>query len=298
MAVLFIAVAGIPVDTVFASFAGETWWLLFAAFGLGVGMKESGLVTRIAHVVLSKFPATFKAQAAAIIASGTVIGPLIPSMSAKLAVITPLSFGIGESLGYKPKSREMNGLFLAALTGVRTVGPLFISACVIGYALLAFYPEDVQAHFNMVNWFIAALPWFIFATVVNFAVIVFMYGPKGERKRSRKATGSAETDGAPSKAHPTEENDLGPMSAAEKKMLVIILATVALWVLEPLHGIPSVAVGIAGVAAFLGLRVCTMKAFRAGLNWESLLFIGTAMGLATVFSTPASTRGWSSSSAP
>lgn len=283
MAVLFIAVAGIPVDTVFASFAGETWWLLFAAFGLGVGMKESGLVTRIAHVVLSKFPATFKAQAAAIIASGTVIGPLIPSMSAKLAVITPLSFGIGESLGYKPKSREMNGLFLAALTGVRTVGPLFISACVIGYALLAFYPEDVQAHFNMVNWFIAALPWFVFVTVVNFAVIVLMYGSKGERGRSRRASAAKEGESAP-KAHPAEENDLGPMSAAEKKMLVIILATVALWVLEPLHGIPSVAVGLAGVAAFLGLRVCTLCAFRASLNWESLLFIGTAMGLATVFS--------------
>ena len=136
MAVLFIAVAGIPTETVFASFTGETWWLLFAAFGLGVGMRESGLVTRIAHVVLSRFPATFKAQTVAIMASGTVIGPLIPSMSAKLAVLTPLSFGIGESLGYKPKSREMNGLFLAALTGVRTVGPLFISACVIGYALL------------------------------------------------------------------------------------------------------------------------------------------------------------------
>mgnify|MGYP001666336541 FL=1 len=67
-------------------------------------------------------------------------------------------------------------------------------------------------------------------------------------------------------------------------MLVIILATVALWVFEPLHGIPSVAVGLAGVAAFLGLRVCTLRAFRASLNWESLLFIGTAMGLATVFS--------------
>ena len=74
------------------------------------------------------------------------------------------------------------------------------------------------------------------------------------------------------------------MSVAEKKMLVIILATVALWVLEPLHGIPSVAVGLAGVAAFLGFRVCTLRAFRASLNWESLLFIGTAMGLATVFS--------------
>lgn len=285
MAVLFIAVAGIPTETVFASFTGETWWLLFAAFGLGVGMKESGLVTRIAHVVLSRFPATFKAQTVAIMASGTVIGPLIPSMSAKLAVLTPLSFGIGESLGYKPKSREMNGLFLAALIGVRTVGPLFISACVIGYALLAFYPEDVQAHFNMVNWFIAALPWFIFVTVVNFTVIVLMYGPKGERGRSRRADAeAAEVEGAASKAHPTEENDLGPMSTAEKKMLVIILATVALWVLEPLHGIPSVAVGLAGVAAFLGLRVCTLRAFRSSLNWESLLFIGTAMGLATVFS--------------
>lgn len=294
MAVLFVAVAGVPVDTVFASFSGETWWLLFAAFGLGVGMKESGLVTRIAHVVLDKFPATFKAQTIAIIASGTVVGPLIPSMSAKLAVITPLSFDIGESLGYKPKSREMNGLFLAALTGVRTVGPLFISACVIGYALLAFYPEEVQAHFNMVNWFIAALPWFIFVSIVNYLVIVVMYGPKGERRRGRadarakRAAASAASDGAdPATVDASDaagRRDLGPMSVAEKKMLVIILATVALWILEPLHGIPSVAVGLAGVAAFLGLRVCTLKAFRSGLNWESLLFIGTAMGLATVFS--------------
>ena len=63
-----------------------------------------------------------------------------------------------------------------------------------------------------------------------------------------------------------------------------VLATVALWVLEPLHGIPSVAVGVAGVAAFLGLRVCTLKEFRSSLNWENLVFIGTAMGLATVFS--------------
>lgn len=298
MAVLFVAVAGIPTGTVFASFSGETWWLLFAAFGLGVGMKESGLTTRIAHVVLSKFPATFKAQVVAIIASGTIIGPLIPSMSAKLAVITPLSFGIGESLGYKPKSREMNGLFLAALTGVRTVGPLFISACVIGYALLAFYPEDVQARFNMVNWFIAALPWFVIVTVVNFVVIVLMYGPKGERRRKADApadadaaagatssdAGSAATEADAGKPRPAGSDDLGPMSAVEKKMLAVILATVALWVLEPLHGIPSVAVGLAGVAAFLGLRVCTLRAFRSSLNWESLLFIGTAMGLATVFS--------------
>lgn len=328
MAVLFIAVAGIPASTVFASFSGETWWLLFAAFGLGVGMKQSGLVTRIAHFVLDRFPATFKAQTAAIIASGTVIGPLIPSMSAKLAVITPLSFGIGESLGYAPKSRAMNGLFLASLTGVRTVGPLFISACVIGYALLAFYPEEVQARFSMAGWFLAALPWFLFVTIVNYLAIVGLCSPDRARKRKRRA-GAAAGDDAGSAAHGAVEGsrvgersaaagaqqtaadqqgmadvqgaaagrqgeatgqqsrvrqDLGPMSPAEKKMLVIIVATVALWVLEPLHGIPSVAVGIAAVAAFLGLGVCTLREFREALNWENLLFIGTAMGLATVFS--------------
>lgn len=286
MAVLFIAVADIPVETVFASFTGETWWLLFAAFGLGVGMKQSGLVTRIAHFVLEKFPATFKAQVAAIIASGTVIGPLIPSMSAKLAVITPLSFGIGESLGYEPKSRQMNGLFLAALTGVRTVGPAIISACVIGYALLSFYPDDVQTRFNMANWFVAALPWFLVVTIINYAVIIAVYGPKGERRRKRpEGEDSGDSVVQPSSKNPAVDlADLGPMSAVEKKMLVIILATVALWVLEPLHGIPSVAVGLAGVAAQLGFGVCSLKAFRSSLNWESLLFIGTAMGLATVFS--------------
>ncbi len=277
MAVLFIAVADVPATTVFSQFSSETWWLLLAAFGLGVGMKESGLLMRIARGVLSLFPPRFKAQSLALIASGTVLGPFIPSMSAKLAVLTPLAMSIGDSMGYERKGKQMNGLFLATLTGVRTIGPAIISASVIGYALLAFYSDDIQSRFNMVNWFLAALPWFLVVSLLNYCAIVFLYGPKEERQKKRD---KKKTEQSISNPHKNTE----PMSLREKKMLVIIVLTVALWILEPVTGIPAAAVALGGTALLLACGVCSLKEFTADMNWQSLLFIGTTMGLASVFS--------------
>ncbi len=289
MAVLFIAVADVPADSVFSSFASETWWLLLAAFGLGVGMKESGLLIRIAHGVLGRFAPRFKSQVFALIASGTVLGPFIPSMTAKLAVLEPLAMGIGDSLNYQRKGRQMNGLFLAALTGVRTIGPAIISASIIGYALLAFYPDEIQSRFNMVSWFLAALPWFVVTSCLNYAAIVLLYGPRDKRdkkgKRGKKEAAHPSTHPpTDSPARPSHKQDLGPMTSREKKMLAIITTTVLLWILEPLHGIPSAAVALGGTAVLLACGVCSTKEFKTGMNWESLLFIGIVMSLSSVFS--------------
>ncbi len=278
MAVLFLAVANVPTDRVFEAFSGSTWWLLMAAFGLGLGMKESGLVDRIALAILTRFPARFESQAFALMAAGTVVGPLIPSMTAKLAVLEPLALGISDSLGYPRKERGANGLFLAALVGVRNIGPAVISASIIGYALVALYPESVREQFNMVTWFLSALPWFAVVSVLNFVAIVALYKPKGERA---EGAGAADA-GAPS-ASPAAREGRGPLSSKEKKMLAIIVATVTLWVLEPFHGIEASTVTLGALCLCLACGIFDLKRFRSGMNWESLFFIGIVMGLSPVF---------------
>lgn len=302
MAVLFMTVAAVPLPTVFAAFSDSIWWILLGAFGLGLGMKKSGLVDRIALAVLRKFPARFGGQALALMAAGTVVGPLIPSMTAKLAVIEPLALGISDSLGYERKSRGANGLFLAALVGVRNIGPAVISASIIGYAIVALLPDGVRQQFDMATWFVASLPWFIAVSLLNFAAIMLLYNPERKRKGKGERAGSdaaeaaeaadpagaggtkagAEGAGMPDAA-PLARQDRGPMSANEKKMLAIILGTVALWVLEPLTGIPAAVVATGGMALCLAFGIFDLKAFRSGMSWESLFFIGIAMGLATVF---------------
>lgn len=292
MAVLFVVVAGISVGATFSTFASSTWWLLLSAFTLGVGMKTSGLMKRIALAIVRKFPRTFRCQVIAQLVTGTVLGPLIPSLAVKGAMLAPLAMNIGDELGYERQGKRATGLFAAMLVGIRTVAPTIVSASITGYALMATLPADVQEQFNMASWFVAALPWLVVVLVLNYFLIMGIYG------RGEKAASGSETVGAPGNAQSlkqssrggTNEGDgkpipdgLGPLSVVEKRMLAIILVTVVLWATEPFHHVSAMAVGLAALVAMFVLKVIDVPAFKSGVNWTSLLFIGIALGLGSVF---------------
>lgn len=292
MAVLFVVVAGISVGATFSTFASSTWWLLLSAFTLGVGMKTSGLMKRIALAIVRRFPRTFRCQVIAQLVTGTVLGPLIPSLAVKGAMLAPLAMNIGDELGYERQGKRATGLFAAMLVGIRTVAPTIVSASVTGYALMATLPADVQEQFNMASWFVAALPWLVVVLVLNYFLIMGIYG------RGEKAASGSETVGAPGNAQSLKQSSrggtdlsdnqpipdgLGPLSVVEKRMLAIILVTVVLWATEPFHHVSAMAVGLAALVAMFVLKVIDVPAFKLGVNWTSLLFIGIALGLGSVF---------------
>ena len=327
MAVLFVVVAGISVGAMFSTFASSTWWLLLSAFTLGVGMKTSGLMRRIALAIVRKFPRTFRCQVIAQLVTGTVLGPLIPSLAVKGAMLAPLAMSIGDELGYERQGKRATGLFAAMLVGIRTVAPTIVSASVTGYALMATLPADVQEQFNMASWFVAALPWLVVVLVLNYFLIMGMYG-RGEASACDAVEDSpSDTVGAPGNAQSLKQSSLccgtrfvgaaecvdskqdeaensavessrggtnlndnqsipdclGPLSAVEKRMLAIILVTVVLWATEPFHHISAMAVGLAALVFMFVLKVIDVPAFKSGVNWTSLLFIGIALGLGSVF---------------
>ena len=292
MAVLFVVVAGISVGATFSTFASSTWWLLLSAFTLGVGMKTSGLMKRIALAIVRKFPRTFRCQVIAQLVTGTVLGPLIPSLAVKGAMLAPLAMSIGDELGYERQGKRATGLFAAMLVGIRTVAPTIVSASITGYALMATLPADVQEQFNMASWFVAALPWLVVVLVLNYFLIMGIYG------RGEKAASGSETVGAPGNAQSLKQSSrggtdlsdnqpipdgLGLLSVVEKRMLAIILVTVVLWATEPFHHVSAMAVGLAALVAMFVLKVIDVPAFKSGVNWTSLLFIGIALGLGSVF---------------
>lgn len=300
MVILFIVVAGVPTDVVLSTFSTSTWWLLLGAYGLGLGVQKSGLLRRMALAIMRVFPRTFKSQAAGLIAAGTLIGPFIPSLSAKCVMLAPLSMEISDSMGYERKGRAASGLFLAMFTGIRTVGPAVISASIIGYGIVALLPADVQQQFTMVTWFAAMIPWFAVVMVLNYAAIVALYAPRGEKraktageklsgKRAVAAREAAECDaatrGVPKDSASPDEPASGktPMSRHEKQMAVIMVACIVMWISEPVHGIGSHVVAIGALVASLACGVYGKQDFRAGIAWDSLVFIGCVLGLAEVF---------------
>ena len=249
MVVLFAVAAGVGVDVSLSAFTGGTWWLLVGAFALGAGMKSSGLM-----------------------AAGTVLGPLIPSLAAKVSILEPIALSIGESMGYEHGGKQMQGLFMATLSGVRTIGPAAVTASIDGYALLAVLPAATQERFDLLSWFLAALPWLAAATVLSYLCIQVMYRPRGGNPAGAEAQPAA-----------TAERP-GPMSRNEKFMLAIVVVSIALWVAEPLHHVASHFVALGALVAMVATGILDTKSVRTEVNWPSLIFIGTMISMATVFS--------------
>lgn len=287
MAIAFITICAVPTEVAFSAFATSTWWLLVAAFALGLGMQRSGLMARMADSILRVFPKSFKMQAAGLMASGILIGPFIPSLSAKAVMLAPLSLGISDSLGYARQSREATGLFLAMFTGIRNIGPAVISASIIGYGLLATLPSDVAARFDMVHWFVGMLPWLIIVTVLCYLAIVVVFAPRNEvgrnaAKRRPETVTTTAGDGGGSLPG-SVSGKRAPMDRSQKRMSAIMVCCIGLWITEPLHGVASHIVAIAAMCAMLVLGVVKPKELRDGVAWDSLIFIGVALGLASVF---------------
>lgn len=140
MVALFALIGQIPATSGFSFFSNPIWWLLVGAFSIGLGMKETGLLERMALAIVSRFPSSFTAQVIGFFACGTILGPLIPSMAAKASLLAPLAMEVGDLRGYRRQGRQATGLFLAMFTGVQTAAPAFISSSIVGYTLLAIYP--------------------------------------------------------------------------------------------------------------------------------------------------------------
>ncbi|MGB4304515.1 MAG: SLC13 family permease, partial [Syntrophomonadaceae bacterium] len=145
MGTLFVLFKLLDFPQAFATFASSTMWLLMAALGLGAAVAKSGLLRRVALLIMSRFPLNFKGQVLGLLGVGLITAPFIPSNNAKVAMLAPLTRAISDAMGYKRKSQAAAGLFGAMFTGVTNVAPVFISASVLGFLVQGFLPPDVRA---------------------------------------------------------------------------------------------------------------------------------------------------------
>jgi DASS family divalent anion:Na+ symporter len=259
----------VPFKTAFASFSERTWWLLVGALGMGCAMSKSGLLKRLSLGMMRIFPATFNGQVTALILGGILITPLIPSMTAKAAIMAPISQGISDAMGYARKSRGAAGLFAAMYLGFVVTGPMFLSGAVGGYMILGLLPVDVQARFSWTYWLAGGMVWSVTALAGLYLALLFLYTPKG------KSTLTAGEIVAQLAA-------LGPMSRHEKTTATVLLAALLFWMTEPLHGVNAALVALTGLVALLGSGVLDRADFRSGVGWDNLIFIGAIINLGTV----------------
>ena len=114
----------------FGAFSGSTVWLVIMVFALSAGIGKSGLLNRIAIAILSVFPPTYTGAVVAMMCTGTVLSPLIPSVIAKVNILIPFATSTTEEMGIKPRSKGALGLFTACYLPAYLGGNAFLTGSV------------------------------------------------------------------------------------------------------------------------------------------------------------------------
>lgn len=259
-----------PFSTVFAQFSSDSFWLLIGAFGLGVAVTKSGLLNRASLLIMLGFPASFRGQTAALITAGNIIGPLIPSVTAKCAIAAPFARGVSDKMGYERNSQGAAGLFGAMFMGFGVTGPAFLSSSFMCYTIKGLLPASVQAQLTWTTWAINALPWTIVMLVLGYIAIQLLYRPENE---TRVEAGYAKQ----------QLEALGPMTRDEKIVLAVLLLCLSLWMTEKLHGILAANIALGAICILMGLGVFGRNEFKTLIPWDAAIFVGCIINIASVF---------------
>jgi DASS family divalent anion:Na+ symporter len=255
----------------FSGYTASTWWFMLGAMGISTALGKTGLMKRFTYTIMRFFAPTFKGQLFGLTVSSLVITPFIPSVTAKTAMVMPIAKGISDSMGYKAKTRELHGLYLAAFASITLISYSFVSSNFFCYFAMGLLPEADQANFGWLQWLVSSLPWLIIVIVSMMVFNLVLYRPKTETSLMTKEYVQKELTA------------MGKMTGKEIFTIVLLLVAVAFWATENLHHISGNLVALGALVILLIANIITINDFKAGVPWDMLLMIGALMGLGAVF---------------
>lgn len=270
MAVGWVVLNIVPFEMAFATFHSKTWWLMAGALGLGAGVARSGLLRRTTLLMLRSLPPTYLGQTLALVVTGAVACPAIPSVIAKVSIAGKFIPELAAGMGFKEKSRESAGLFLAMYLGFVLAAPMYLTATSANMFLAELIPAAEKLRMTWGFWFVAASVPTLIAVALGFAALLILFKPRQPALADRsKVTQELAT--------------LGPLTRGESITLGVLLVAIVLWMTESMHGHHPAVVSLAGLAIMLATGVLDKESFQTGIGWTSLVFLGVILNLGTVF---------------
>ena len=261
----------VSLPVAFSGFASSSWLLALGALALAAAMARTGLLFRIALLLLRTFPATATGQLLALLIGGVLVTPLVPLSVARVAAIMPVASEIGQSLGYAPRSNGSARLAFGGLIGYWYFSSVFLTGLATNFFVVQLLSPADRARFSWLGWLGAAAPVGVLCLIGAAAALLLLFRPEPAATRIEDATRR-------------QQRVLGPLSNGEK---IAVLASGLL--LAGLIAQPVLNVEPAWLA-LLALVVVTAGAldrerFRTGIDWGFLMLFGALLGSGSVMQT-------------
>ena len=257
-------------------FSNTAWALVGAALFLAAAMTKTGLDRRIALKILSVIGGSANRILAGVILVGFVLSFFVPSTTARVACVVPIVLGIITAFGVDRSSRFAAMLLIATAQADSIWNVGIKTAAAQNMIAVNFVKQQLGYDITWLEWFIAAAPYAAIMSVALFFVIIKLMPPDikeipGGREIVRKQLAA-----------------LGPMSAAEIKLLCISIALLFFWTTEGiLHNIDTSSSTLVAITLMMVPRIgiMTWDEAQQRIAWGTLFLFGMGISLGSAIVT-------------
>ena len=268
---LFVTVvlAIAPPTIVFSGFHSGATWLVFGGLIFGLAVKRTGLDTRLVRSLLVNFPKAYIAMIYGVFWIGTSLAFIIPSASGRVAVLVPIMAALAKEVGFgdDPLSpgKGRTGLILAASMGTMVPAFNILPANVPNMALYGAADSVLNIQLTFTEYLLLNFPVMgFFPLLVYPAVIALLFWD------------------VPIYQEPKQESKL--WSGEERRLLIILLIALVLWITDSFHGISPawVSLGAAIVCLLPRIGMLSSSVLGGEINYSPVLFLAGVIGLGAV----------------
>lgn len=264
-------VAGlVPVSLAFAGFTDPSWVLALAAVGLAAAMGRSGLLFRLALLMMKIAPRTHAGQLLALLTGGVIMTPLVPMAAARIATTALLAQELAQGLGYPERSRASAALSFAGLIGYSSFSSIFLTGLATNFFVLGLLPASERAHFDWPHWFAAAAPVGAITFAGALLALQLLFRPEVAPRIS-------------SEMLRRQERALGPLSRQELVTIAALAILLLGLLFQPALRINTAWLGTSALVVALAGGVLDRAAFRTSIEWGFVILFGILVGSGGVF---------------
>jgi anion transporter len=233
-------------------------------------MTATGLDRRIALSILSRAGTQTSHVVIGTILVGFVIAFLVPSTTARVACLVPITLGIIAAFGVNKKG-ALAGMLMITTVQTASIWNVGIkTAAAQNMVAIGFIEKAFGKTITWLEWLVAAAPFSVLMSIALYFVMTRMMPPEvrnvpGGRDAVRKALA-----------------DLGPMKASEMKLLAISLTLLGFWATEGvLHRLDTSTTTITAVALMFmpGIGIMSWKDAQSKIPWGTVILFGVGISL-------------------
>jgi len=252
-------------DVVFSGFHSGAAWLVLGGIVLGQAVQSSGLGARIVNSAMARFHGGYATLIFSLMAIGFILAFFLPSATGRSVILTPIAATLAARVGFADDSKQRIGIILAVVLGA-TLPPFAILPANVPTLVMAGAAESIYgitftyASFAALNLPVIGTLSFL---IIFVLIVLFFGGPLTPVSAAPAATG---------------------LSRPERRLAIILLATVTFWATDFLHGIAPAWVALGAAVVCLLPRVGSLDArqFIRSANFGPWIFVAGVIGLGAV----------------